>query len=103
MVSATPIGNLPDYPRTISLITKTNPDNDIIYAAVGTSKVYKSTDGGNTFVSKSNGLPDVSAVMLTNNYGYTNISISPADNNYIYVKPHYNGDIFIATMEAKLG
>jgi len=77
-ITASTIGNLPDYPRTIAVVLQTNTNNDIIYAAAGTSRVFKSTDGGNTFVSKSNG--------LTTNGEYKNISISPVDPNYLYVR-----------------
>ena len=72
------MGNLPDYPRTIAVVNQSDPNNDTIYAAVGTYKVYKSTDGGNSFASVSGGL------MI--NAEYKNISISPANSNYLYVK-----------------
>jgi len=72
------LGNLPDYPRTIAIDTESNSSNVIIYAAVGTYKVYRSTDGGKTFTSRSSGL-DL-------NCSYRTISISPADPNYLYVR-----------------
>ncbi|MEK7234702.1 MAG: LamG-like jellyroll fold domain-containing protein [Elusimicrobiota bacterium] len=83
-VSAVPVGNLPDYPRTLALAAQPNPNNDIIYAAVGTYKVYQSTDGGNYFISKNNGL-------TTNSGYYQSIDISPVDSNYLYVKLDMTG------------
>lgn len=80
----TPIGDLPDYPRTIALNAQNKTENDIIYAAVGKYKVYKSSDGGNTFIKKSKWL-------TVNNKEYKNIDISPADPNYLYVRLSKSG------------
>ncbi|MCF6149527.1 MAG: hypothetical protein E3K37_12815 [Candidatus Kuenenia sp.] len=74
----TPIGNLPDFPRTIAIDTQTNHNNTIIYAAVGDHKVYKSFDGGKNFLCKSNGLPQSGE--------YRTITIHPTDPNYLYAK-----------------
>jgi len=78
------LGNLPDYPRTIALRANTNPNEDIIYAAVGVHKVYKSTNGGLTFVRKSNGLTEEGK-------DYHQIDISPADPDYLYVRMDRSG------------
>ncbi len=78
-IKITPLGDLPDYPRTIVLNAQNKTENDIIYAAVGKYKVYKSSEGGNTFIRKSKGL-------AVNNREYKNIDISPADPNYLYVR-----------------
>ncbi len=75
----TPLGDLPDYPRTIALDAQNKTEKDIIFAAVGKYKVYKSGDGGNTFFKKSKGLS-------VNHREYKNIDISPADPNYLYVR-----------------
>ncbi|NCP03243.1 MAG: DUF11 domain-containing protein [Deltaproteobacteria bacterium] len=80
------LGNLPDYPRTIAV---NKYDSNIIYTAVGTYKVYKSTDGGATFIEKSNGLPNLNqdggTTIGPNVKEYRNIDISDADPNYLYV------------------
>lgn len=78
--SPTQLGNLPDWPRTIAINPETDPNKDVIYAAVGSSKVYKSTDGGNSFISKINGLP-------RNKKKYMHINISQADPRHLYLKP----------------
>jgi photosystem II stability/assembly factor-like uncharacterized protein len=72
---------LPDYnyPRTIALNPQDDPNNDIIYAATGKYKIYKSTDGGQTFVRKSTGIDPV----LEKEFKI--IDISKADPNYLYV------------------
>lgn len=85
-ITAIATGNLPDYPRTMAVSIQSNPSNDILYVAAGNSKVYKSTDGGNSFVSKSNG--------LETNGEYKNISISPAEPNYLYLKTHLKSSNF---------
>lgn len=78
-VSVQTLANLPEYPRSIALFAAHDPVNDIIYAAVGTYKVYKSVDGGNSFTSKSKGL-------TVNKKEYKFVSVSPADKNYVYVR-----------------
>lgn len=83
-VTILPLGNLPDYPRTIALVPNNNPAQDILYAAVGAYKVYKSTDGGNTFVSKNNGL-------TVNGREYRNITVSHANPEYLYVSIDQTG------------
>lgn len=55
-ITITPLGNLPDYPRTIAVKLGDTPSQDTIYAAIGTHKIFKSIDGGKTFLSKSQGL-----------------------------------------------
>ena len=73
-------GGLPDYPRTIAL----NPQNpDILYAAVGKSGVYRSTDGGVIFSKRSDGLP----------YGedYVHIALSSVNPNNLYVSINRSG------------
>ncbi len=77
-LAITPLGNLPDYPRTIAIDVQSDPDNVIIYAVVGNYKVYKSVDGGNAFVSKSK--------KLILDGEYKAISISLADPDFLYVK-----------------
>lgn len=73
---------LPDYPRTIDL----NPENpNIIYAAVGRSSVYWSTDGGIKFFRRDNGLPA--------GEDYTHISLSRANPEYLYVSINFSGKL----------
>lgn len=80
-VTISQLGNdLPDYPRTIALNPQSDPNNDIVYAAVGIYKVYKSTNGGQTFISKSMGLPSIPS-----GREYKIIDISKADYDYLYV------------------
>lgn len=103
-VAISPLGNLPDHPRTIALHPQTDPSADIIYAAVGQYKVYKSVNGGETFQEKSYGLPSFS-----NQKEYKVINISNAciknpedcpDGDYLYVSideyggknPYYSHD-----------
>ncbi|MEW6518554.1 MAG: hypothetical protein AB1461_03990 [Thermodesulfobacteriota bacterium] len=64
---------LPDWPRSISAAK-----GGILYAAVGKSGVYKSTDKGKSFVSQQRGLP----------FGqtFTDVAASPVDGNIVYVK-----------------
>ncbi len=78
-----PLGNLPDFPRTIALAPQSNPDSDIIYAAVGTNQVYKSDDGGQLFKKQSSGLPA--------NKDYKIVDISNANSEYLYVYYHGSG------------
>jgi len=83
-VTITPLGDLPPLPvyaSTIALDPQPDPANDIIYAALGTAKVYKSVNGGRNFVLKSNGL-------FLNNTDYRHIDISGANPNYLYVSLH---------------
>ena len=66
-----------------------NPNNpDIIYVSMGLCSVYKSTDGGNTFIAKNNGLPpvDKSWSMAT-----TYLAMSPVNPDYLYVDFHKMG------------
>ncbi len=83
-VMITPIGNLPDYPRTITLNAQADPNTDILYAAVGADKVFKSTDGGTTFFCSSTGLS-------VSNKDYTRIEMSPTNPDHLYVKLHKSG------------
>ncbi len=95
-VSALPIDDLPDHPRTIALEPQNSSSNDIIYAAAGVHRVYKSDDGGETFVSSNSGLPD----MQSSGKEYKIIQISKADPDYLYVtideyggwNPYYSHD-----------
>jgi photosystem II stability/assembly factor-like uncharacterized protein len=80
---------LPAYPRAIALHYQ---DPQIVYAAVGWYRVYKSTDGGNSFKPINQGLPP--------SVECTNIASSPVDSNILYVSfsesgipnPYYSVD-----------
>ncbi|MCF6157330.1 MAG: hypothetical protein E3K32_01885 [wastewater metagenome] len=68
---------LPTDPHTVVI----NPKNPkIIYAAVRQYGVYMSTNGGDSFSSRNNGLSELS---LGKKVSY--LSISPVDPNYLYV------------------
>lgn len=94
IVSSSRIDNLQDYPRSIALDPQSSSRNDIIYAAAGIDKVWKSDDGGETFVLKSSGLPNLSGKE------YKIIDVSKADPNHLYVtvdgwggkNPFYSND-----------
>lgn len=73
-----PLGNLPDYPRTIAL--DPNSAGDIIYAAVGAYGVFRSTDGGDTFESR-NGSTGAELPGSSSN----TIDIHNANSDYLFV------------------
>jgi photosystem II stability/assembly factor-like uncharacterized protein len=80
-VTINPIGVFPEYPHTIAVNKQNDPADDIVYAAVGRSKVYKSIDGGDSFSNEiSQGLP---------NNKYHHINISPADPEHLYLQPSH--------------
>ena len=83
-VAVAPLGTLPDAPYSISLFPAPSAAADILYAAVGTHGIYKSTDGGNTFTLKDNPL-----TAGIREY----VSVSPAIPSYVYVRvdrqPHH--------------
>jgi len=83
-ISLEPIGNLPDFPRTI-VINENYPN--IIYASVGKFGVFKSIDGGNTFESSNVGLE----WPLNNNKKTTYLAISKTNPDYLYVYFYYMG------------
>ncbi len=58
-------------------------DPDIIYVSMGFCGVYKSTDGGITFVAKNNGLLTYKAA--------TYLAMSPVNPDYLYVDFHEEG------------
>ncbi|MCF6151583.1 MAG: hypothetical protein E3K38_04690 [Candidatus Kuenenia stuttgartiensis] len=73
---------LPDYPRTVAI----NPKNpEVIYAAVGKSGVYWSTDGGMKFSKRDKGLPAGKE--------YTHISVSPTTPEYLYVSVNHTNKL----------
>ncbi|MCF6153373.1 MAG: hypothetical protein E3K38_14040 [Candidatus Kuenenia stuttgartiensis] len=71
------VGNLPDYPRTIA-VNSSDINNVIIYAAVGTSGAYKSTNGGSSFTGLNTG-------SAASGKEHVIIEISPADPNRLYI------------------
>jgi hypothetical protein len=116
------LGDLPDYPRTIALNPRSTPGNDIIYAAAGASKVYKSTNGGQNFSEKSAGLPNIHdgycdptpVDINEKEYKMIDISLADPDSDYLYVlvdswckiQPFYShngGDTWQQTAEIDVG
>jgi photosystem II stability/assembly factor-like uncharacterized protein len=73
--SVVKIGNgLPTWPRSLD-ISPQNPQ--VIYAAVGASKVYKSVNGGHDFTPSGYGLPSCE---------FTDLAVSLLDSNVVYVR-----------------
>lgn len=63
-------------------VTVINPNNpEIIYSAVASSGVFRSTDGGFTFSSRSSGLSGALSAGKKAQY----LAISPVDPNYMYI------------------
>ncbi|MFO0795693.1 MAG: hypothetical protein U0586_16710, partial [Candidatus Brocadiaceae bacterium] len=60
-----------------------NPNDDIIYAAVGSYGVYKSTNSGSNFTAINNGLPATKNIR--------DLGMSPNDSNYLYA--HSTGSV----------
>ncbi|MBM4055124.1 MAG: hypothetical protein FJ264_10745 [Planctomycetes bacterium] len=71
-----PLGNLPDFPRTIAVAVQNN--SPIVYATIGNHGIYKSVDGGNTFVCKWSG--------FSSGKECRTISVIPKDPDYLYLK-----------------
>lgn len=82
--SITQIGaGLSQRPRSMAISGNDNgnPNDDIIYAAVGTYGVYKSTNSGTNFSASNNGLSSPIKEGAKAMY----ITVSPADPTYLYV------------------
>ncbi len=72
-----------NYPRSIA-IDADNVNQITIYAAMGTDKIYKSTDGGANFAPAGNsGLPSSTIYQL--------IEITPTSPRRLYARAHLSG------------
>jgi hypothetical protein len=86
-ISVTKVGTgLPQRPRMV-VINKNNPS--IMYASVGTSGVYWSTNGGLNFSARNNGM----SATLNLVKEAISLSISPADPNYLYICYRYGSSV----------
>jgi photosystem II stability/assembly factor-like uncharacterized protein len=71
-----------------------NPNNpDIIYVSLGYCGVYKSTDGGNTFIPKNSGFPAVDKSWSRPATYLAMSPASPANLDYLYVDFHEKGGV----------
>jgi len=68
---------LPTWPRSIAI---SRQRSKVVYAALGKSGIYRSSDEGKTFTQSNYGLP---AFM-----DFTDIAVSPVDSDIVYVKAH---------------
>ncbi len=86
------LGDLTEYPRTIALNPNLqgNIDMDIIYSTAGAGKVYKSINGGQSFVLKEQlRLSDGTMTTLPDSRDFKVIDISKANPNYLYLSVNY--------------
>lgn len=85
-------------PPRVNAIAIPSGNQNVIYAAAREQGVYKSTDGGATFLAKNSG------VSYGSGYRASYISVSPADDNYVFISAsghryyysHNGGDTWAA-------
>jgi photosystem II stability/assembly factor-like uncharacterized protein len=82
-VSGTPVPGTPVYGLAVNA-----KDPNVLYVAIGDQGIWRSTDGGNTFLPRMNGIPQWA---FSQHWPWLRLCISPAEPMQLYADAQWGG------------